>query len=230
MNQEFKFKGKDYISKLQREINEKKKTPCGLSPFRAQSIVFEILKNHLLINKPKDLGFPFDEIYDVDDKKTKIFLDMSNNWKASQPQQRPAVFVYRGDAEHGVGPNVIGNVIGSRVAESEEDMITKVSMPIMINCIHSPIGAVETFAEYIKYPFLYFYKQIQAEYCFHKFRLVSVTAPEQINVDAKDAFSVKLTIATEFNDAWTVKGDHLKLKTVQTSIFTDDSYKALENQ
>lgn len=220
------------MSRVNREIEEKKPKECRLTPFRAQSIVFEILKNHLILNKPTDIGFPFSETYDPDITKTKIFIDMSNNWKACAPQMRPAVYVYRGDANYAAtGKQTIGGgVIGRNPAESEESFMRTVSMPIMLNCIHAPIGAIETFVDYIKYPFLYFGKQIAEEYCFTKFKLVAISSPEQNLSDAKDAFSVKITIDTEFTDTWGIKGDHLKLKTVQFSMYNDITEKPLENQ
>lgn len=221
-----------HISSVVREIEEKKRMQCALTPFKAQNIVFEILKNHLIINKPKDLGFPFEEAYDVDETKSKIFIDLSNNWKTSSPQKRPAVFVYRGEANYAPqnSMTVGANVIGRNVAESEESYMRKCSMPIILNCIHSPIGAIETFVDYIKYPFLYYSKIIQEEYCFTKFRLTTISAPEQNLVDSKDAFSVKLVIDTEFNDTWMIKGDHLKLKTVNFSMYTNLTEPPLTQQ
>lgn len=231
MNNPIKFHT-PYISRVNREIEEKKPNECRLTPFKAQSIVFEILKNHLIVNKPSDIGFPFSETYDPDITKTKIFIDMSNNWKACTTQMRPAVYIYRGEANYTPsGKQTIGgNTIGRNPAESEESFMRTVSMPIMLNCIHAPIGAIETFVDYIKYPFLYFSKHIAEEYCFTKFRLVSISAPEQNLTDAKDAFSVKITIDTEFIDTWITKGDHLKLKTVQFSMYNDVTEKPLELQ
>lgn len=231
MSKPFKFIGSNYTSTVMREIDEAQKKRCTLNPFRVQSIVYEILKNHLIINKPKDLGYPIEEVFDPDDKKTKIFLDMSNNWKSSSPALRPAVFVYRGEAAYDSGHKTIGgNVVGINVAESEKTIISKVSMPIIINCIYGPVGAAEIFADYIKHPFLYFFNQIEEEYCFQRFKLVKISEPELFTVDAKDNFSVKLFIETEFNETWTVKGDHLKLKTVNFSVYDSPSEKPLENQ
>ncbi len=229
MTQQYNFIG--HTAKVDRERTQLAKAPCSLTPFRAQAVVFDILKNHLICNQPKDLGYPMEETYNVDETKSKIFIDMSNNWKASSPQKRPAVFVYRGNAEYDKGVKLIGaNSIGMNVAESEEDFITTVSMPIMLNCIYYPIGGVEIFADYIKHPFLYFQKEIQAEYCFSKFRVASISAPEQYEPDAKTSFSVKITLDVEFKDIWRIKGDHLKLKTIGLSTALYPSEKPLENQ
>jgi hypothetical protein len=220
-----------YTSRVSRELAQVRSEKCQLTPFKAQAIVFEILKNHLMVNKPQDLGFPFSEVYDPDETKSKIFIDLSNNWKSSSPQKRPAVFVYRSDANYDAGPKLTNNnLIGINVAESEEVMLKTVSMQVMLNCIHSPVGAVESFADYIKYPFLYFSKQIKEEYCFRQFKVLTIGAPEANQTDAKDAFSVKITLALEFYDTWMTKGDHLKLKSMQSSVTMHDSNEPLTLQ
>lgn len=203
---------------------------CRLNPWRVQNIVFEILQNHLLVNKPKDIGFSFDQTYDKDETKSKIFIDLSHNWKASTPQKRPAVFVYRGDANYNTSPQIFGSKAFIDVPESTVGEISKVKMQIMLNCIAGPVGFAENFADYIKYPFLYFWDNIQKEYCFDVFKLVNISAPEQFSADAKDTYSVKLTIATEFHDTWAIKQDALKLKTVDTDVYTAASEKPLTSQ
>jgi hypothetical protein len=227
----FPFKG-NYVSKVGRELAQAKIDKCSLTPFKAQAVVFDILKNHLITNQPADLGYPFEETYSPDETKSKIFIDLSNNWNPRTPHKRPAVFVYRGTAEYGKsGTNTIGhNRIGANVAESEESFARICSLPIMLNCIQGPVGAAETFADYIKYPFLYFSKRIMEEYCFIKFKLSSISTPEHYLVDGKDVFSVKLNIDTEFFDTWQLKGDHLKLKSVHNSVYTELNEKPLENQ
>lgn len=220
-----------YTSRVLREVQQTSRPECQLTPFRVQAIVFDILKNHLILNNPKDLGFPFDETYDPDPAKSKIFIDLSNNWKTQAPQKRPAAYVFRGEAEYGkANTNFIGELMSSDPMTSEDTYMKIVTMPIVINCIHSPVGAAESFAEYIKYPFLYFSKQIKEEYCFLKFKLASVSPPEQNLNDAKDAFNIKMIIETEFSDAWIVKKDDLKLKTVNTSVYTELTEKPLQNQ
>lgn len=219
-----------FMSTRNREKALLEEDKCRLNPFRVQNIVYEILQNHLLVNKPKDLGFSFDQVYDKDETKSKIFLDLSHNWKASTPQKRPAVFIYRGDAAYNLGPHPLGSKAKYDVAESLVVEMTKVKMQVMLNCIAGPVGFAENFADYIKYPFLYFWDNIQREYCFDVFKLVNISAPEQFSVDAKDTFSVKLTIATEFHDMWAIQQDALKLKTVSTHVYTDASEKPLELQ
>ncbi len=217
-------------SHVGREIAQLTKEECALTPFRVQNIVYEILEQHLLINDPEKLGYPFTQKYNTDETKSQIFIDISNNWKAGSAQKRPAVFVYRGDAQFQVGPNTFGQTSFINVAESETGLYTKVQMPIILNCIAGPVGFAETFADYIKYPFLYFWKNIQEEYCFRRFKLVNISAPEQFTIDAKDSFSVKLTIMTEFYDMWGLIGDDLKLKTVAQEIYLEDGQNPLSGQ
>lgn len=225
----FNFDAIPYISSHSLEKIQGEKDIVGLDAWLAQRIVFEILENHLLTNDPKDLGFGFSQRYNKDPEKSQIFIDISHNWKACSPQKRPAVYIYRGEADYG-GRSVIGQRAFMDVAESTEGFITHVQLPIMLNCIAEPIGFAEEFANYIKYPFVYFWKNIQCEYGFTKFRLSSISPPEHFDVDAKDSFSIKLTLSTEFYDKWAVQQDALKLKTVSTEVMMDIMEKPLDKQ
>ena len=184
----------------------------------------------MLTNTPGSLGYSFTETYDIDEVKSKIFIDLSHNWKASTPQKRPAVFIYRGDASYDNGPKPFGDNAKVDVAESSWNKLSYVKMPITLNCIAGPVGFAEQFVEYIKYPFLYFSANIIREYGFRNFKLVNIDAPELFNIDAKDGYSVKLTIMTEFYETWALQQDALKLKTVAVDVYTDKTKKPLEQQ
>lgn len=227
---DFKFQTSQFLSPTDRELLQKCEEAPPLDAWRVQTLVYEILQNHFLTNNPKDLGFGFEQRYDEDETKSQIFIDLSHNWKASSPQKRPAVFVYRGAADYGGRPQSLGQKAFVDVAESTEGFVSLVSMPIMLNCIAPTIGFAESFANYVKYPFLYFWKNIQCEYKFRKFRLESISAPEQFTFDSKDAFSVKLTISTEFYDKWAIHQEALKFKTFSASIHSDMRENPLENQ
>lgn len=226
---DFKFRSTPYLTKDSRELAQQGKEKPALDPWVTQRIVFEILETHLLRNDPEDLGYGFTQKYNLDPTKSSIFIDISHNWKASEPQKRPAVFVYRGDADYS-DSRILGQKGFVDVAESTEGYANKVRMTISVNCIAEGIGFAEEFANYIKYPFLYFSKNIKCEYGFTNFRLQNISAPEQFDVDAKDTFSIKLTILTEFYDKWAIQQEALKLKTVNTAVYTDLMEKPLEKQ
>ena len=218
-----------HISPNSRENLEKEGCVEILSPWRAQNIVFEILQTHFLTNKPKDLGYAFSQVYDTDEHKSQIALELSHIFKGTTPAKRPAVYVYRGPASYG-GNRTFGQKAGIDVMEAEVQEYIKVSMPITVACIAGPVGFVEQFVDYVKYPFLYFWDNIQKECCFYRFRLENISEPEQFSVDAKDTFIVKLNISTEFYDTWAIQQDALRLKTVATDVYFDKTKKPLEKQ
>lgn len=218
-----------HITPTSREALDKNSCIENLNPWKAQTIVFEILQTHFLTNKPGDLGYSFTQVYDTDEHKSQIALELSHIFKGTTPAKRPAVYVYRGPANYGVN-RTLGQKAGYNVPEAEVQEYTKITMPITVACIAGPVGFVEQFADYVKYPFLYFWDNIQKEYCFYRFRLESISEPEQFSVDAKDTFIVKLNISTEFYDTWAIQQDALRLKTVSTSVYFDETKKPLENQ
>lgn len=217
-----------YYSRQQRELADKAKCPPVMSPFDVITVVYEVIQAHMLMNPPDKLGFAFAQKYSQDENASDIALEVKYDWKGKAPQKRPAVFIGRGDAR--LNSPTLGQGIGYNVAESEEIRTNLFVLPISVTTIAQGIGFAEQFAEYIKYPLMYFAQEIQKEYRFHKFRLVNVGRPEIFDRDAKDTYAVDLTLETQFYDTWMVKGDHLKLKTMATTIVTGDPQKPLLNQ
>jgi len=218
-----------YISKDTRELADKRKVCKHITPFTAMTNVVEICKTHFLTNKPEDLGFAFSAKYSTNDNESDILLLPNYDWKAKAVQKRPAVFIGRGNAV--VKPNLtIGQTIAVNVPESEDSRVNLIDMPITVSVIATNLGFVEEFAEYVKYPFMYFAREIEHEYGFARFRLINITKPSFFTVDSQDSIVVELNIDTEFYDVWTVKGDHLKLKTVANTVFIEPEQKPLEKQ
>lgn len=198
--------------KFEKVARKKKELDYVHSVWSVQNIIYEIVQNHLLTNDPQEMGYGFKQKYAIEKEKSDILLDISYNWKADSAQKRPAIFISRKPVEVN-SSKTIGQGIGSNVAESEWSRVSLVTVPIGIMCIAHPLGFAEQWADYIKYPFMYFAQEIQEEYCLHKVRLVKISSPEIISIDAKDAFGVELLIVIEYYDTWTILKDDLKFKT-----------------
>lgn len=198
-----------------------------LTPWTVQSIVFELIQNHFMTNDPQEMGYAFEQKYSPIREKTQILIDTAYNWKASTASMRPAVFITRGDMP--VKYPTMGQGIGRSARDSESMRIARQQMPISVTVIASPVGLAEQLADFVKYPLVYFAQEIQNEFCIDKFRLVNIGKP-QLVVENKDNFSIELLIQAEFNDRWVVRGDDLKLKTVNGTIFDRLTEKPLENQ
>jgi hypothetical protein len=218
-----------YISRTTRERVELQKTPCSLSPWQAFSYIFEVCQQHLLINSGKGLGYAFSHTYSTDPTKSDIALEINYDWKGRHPQKYPAVFVFREDADYGTS-KTLGQTVGMNVAESEENRLALVNLPIKIVVLAQGVGFAEEFADYMKYPFLYFAKEIEEEYCFHKVRLVRFGKPKPYTNAAEDTYSIELDLDTEFFNQWVIKGDHLKLKTFTMEVATSPYEPHLKNQ
>lgn len=199
--------------RYQRETADKKPANKVLTPWTVMNFILEVCQNHLLSNDPKTMGYAFEQRYSPNRTESSIYTDINNNWKTTEVQMRPAVFVSRGAATVQGNPT-IGQTIGTDVPEAEEHRLTLLSMPCSVVTICNGVGFAEIFAEYMRYPFLYFAKEIEQEYCLQRLRVISIGEPQPFTVDAKDSFSVELRLEIEFFDKWSVKADTLKLKTV----------------
>lgn len=217
-----------YISDVEREAREKHSCKhFHLTPWIVQNIVYELIVNHFLTNDPQSMGYVFTQKYSPIKEQSQIYIDNSYNWKADVASKRPAIFISRGDVS--LSYPTIGQGIGSHAQDSEQFRFAQQKMPISVIVVASPVGFVEQLADYVKYPLIYFAQEIQRDFCIGQFRLTSIGRP-QILVEAKDNFSIELSISTEFNDRWVVRGDDLKLKTVKGTIFDTVFEKPLENQ
>lgn len=215
------------ITKEARETADLKHKKCSLSPFRVVNIMYEILEEHLITNDPATLGYSFSQRYHPDQKQSTISLDVNYNWKADKAGKRPAIYLSRGDAITN-GSLTLGQTMSIDVPSSTEDRIGLVSLPISINVLANGLGFAEEFADYVKYPFMYYAKEISEEYCFKKFRLVRVGRPELYLSDSKDCFLIELSVLTEFYDLHSITGDYLPFKTMHTEVLLDDDQKSFQ--
>lgn len=204
-------------TKEDRERDDLVQPKYKLTPFRALSAIYEVLEQHLITNDPAALGYAFTQRYDQDYTKSNIALQINYNWKAETAGKRPAIYLARGHAELN-NSLLLGQALQVSVPSSMEERLGLVSMPVTVTILANGIGFAEEFADYIKYPFMYFAKEISREYCFKKFRLVRISRPEVYSADGKDCFMIELTLVVEFYDQYTITGDYLPLKTVHSSV------------
>lgn len=215
-------------------IERAEKEPCvsSLSPWDALTRIYEVCEHHLTINPPQSLGYAFSHKYIPDNAaKSDIALAISYDWKAKTPGKYPAVFVFRDDAII-ESSKTIGQMIGINVAESIEQRIALIKMNVRLVIIAQGIGFAEGFADYMKYPFMYFAKEIERDYCIHKLRFLELSKPTlyQQQGSSQDLYTVELVMNLEFYNQWAIKGDDLKLKTFSAEIYTSESETPLKNQ
>lgn len=184
------------------------------SPYDAQRFVYEVLQNHLLTNTPASLGYPGKKKYAKDSEKSDIKLTMAYSFKPEQPDKYPAIVVYRGAARYNQAQTFKGT-IGTNTKEGDMYKTAAVTMPVTVVVIEKELAVVETFAEYVLHPFIYFNSQIQDEYNFKKFRVGSLSAPQPIAGAEQNMYMLELQLELEFNQTWKVSGDFLRLKTVE---------------
>jgi len=218
-----------YITKQQREIAERKDDgrKLILSPWSVQNIVYEIIRNHMLTNDPKDCGFTFNQKYAEKKEDSQIDLAIGYNWKPDTASKRPGIFITREDAR--IGYPTMHSRVNIDSAESEETKLALISLPLKVSIVTTPIGFAEQLAEYVKIPLMSYAQVIQRDFCFQRFRLLSISRP-QIYVEAKDNFVIELALQIEYCNAWVVWGDDLKLKTFSATIFDEVLKQPLENQ
>jgi hypothetical protein len=206
---------------------EEKEKKLRLSPWVVQNICFELIANYMLANDPLEQGFIFSQRYARDPKASGIFLDLGLNYRDDIVQKRPAIFVSRGPVEL-LNPTM-NQQIGGNARDSIKNKLTIARMSVVVTVIGTNIGFTEQLAEYSCNSFMYFAEQIRNDFFFRTFKLASVSAPS-LYLESKDHIAISANVNTDFDIGFTITGDHLKLKTVSSAVFTDCVSKPLTLQ
>lgn len=210
--------GETFNTPYDREKDFQDERVLVLTPWTVQNICYEIIKNYMVANPPQAQGYKFSQKYDIDDFKSDIFLDIAFNFKDAVVQKRPGIFVSRGPAEFRFP--TLNQMIASNPKESEKTKYAMVNMPLVINIVATNVGFTEQLAEYIFKIFLHYQEVIRNDFCIRQFALQQL-APPQLYLESKDHFLVTINANSVFDMGAVIKGDHLKLKTIQYKIFLD---------
>ena len=216
-----------YSTVYEREREERDERIMVLTPWTVQNICYEILKNYMTINPPQKEGYRFSQVYDPDELKTGISLNISYHYKDLVIQKRPGLYVSRGEANFTFP--TINQTVGLNSRESEKTRYSMVQMPINIAVIATNVGFAEQLAEYVFKIFLRYQEVIKDDFCIRQFKLVSLSQPS-LYLESKDHFVVNVNILSVFDMGATIRADHLKLKTVAYTIFTNCLESPLLNQ
>lgn len=216
-----------YVHPEHRELEERDEKILVLTPWTAQNICYEIIKNYMMLNTPQSLGYRFSQVYDPDDLVTGIFLQIAYHYKDSTIQKRPGVYVSRGPAMFQYP--TLNQMTAVNPKESEKTKLGIVNLPLNVSIVGTNIGFTEQLAEYIFKIFLNHQENIRNDFLFRQFKLASVERPE-LYLESKDHFVVNVTLQTAFDMQTIIKGDDLKLKTVSYTVFTNCLEQPLLNQ
>ena len=215
-----------YVSPYVREVGEKNERVMVLTPWTVQNICYEILKNYMTDNPPQKEGYRFSQVYDPDEIKTGISLDIAYHYNDTVVQKRPGIYVSRGETAFKFP--TINQLIGGNFSESEKMRYALVEMPINIAVVATNVGFVEQLAEYVFKIFLRYQEVIRNDFCIRQFKLVSL-APPALYLESKDHFVVNVTLQTAFDMGAVIKGDDLKIKTI-IAIFVGCTEQLLTGQ
>jgi hypothetical protein len=216
-----------YVSSQDRELDARDERVMVLTPWTVQNICYEVLKNYMTVNPPQKDGYRFSQAYDPDELKTGISLDIAYHYNDTAIQKRPGVYVSRGDVSFKFP--TINQQIGINVAESEKMRYSLLEMPINVAVIATNIGFTEQLAEYIFKIFLRYQEVIKKDFCIRQFKLATLGQPT-LYLESKDHFVVNVMLQTSFDMGAVIKADHLKLKTVSYTVFTNCVERPLLNQ
>lgn len=216
-----------YVASTVREKEEKDNKILVLTPWTVQSICFEVLKNYMTDNSPQQAGYKFSQSYDPDDFKSEIALEIAYHYKDAVIQKRPGIYVSRGETMFSYP--TINQTIASNPRESEKTKLATVQMPVNFAVVATNVGFAEQLAEYVFKVFLYFQELIRNDFCLRQFKLVSL-GPPSLYLESKDHFLVNVMLQVAFDMGTVIKGDHLKIKTISHTVFTNCAEQPLENQ
>lgn len=216
-----------YVSPYVREKNERDVRIMVLTPWTVQNICYEIIKNYMLENPPQKEGYKFTQVYDADDFKTGIGLEIAYHYKDAVIQKRPGIYVSRGPAT--VQFPTINQTMGLVNRESEKMKFGILQMPINLAVVATNVGFAEQLAQYVFKIFLRYQEVIRNDFCLRQFKLVSIEQPS-IYLESKDHFVVNVQLLAVFDMGSIIKGDDLKLKTITYTVFTNCAEQPLLNQ
>lgn len=202
-------------------------TMLELSPWVVQNIVYELLVNHCITNNQSVDGYTFTQKYDPDPTKSQVYLGIAYNWQTNPIGKRPAIIVFRENAQY--SNPVMGQMTGINVPESEKEKVAFCTMNVGIAVLATGIGFVEDLADFLRKPLLQYQNQIQCDFRLMKFRLTSVSKP-QIYLESKENFIVVLNVMIAFSDGWQIKGDDLKIKTISRTLFDQITNQPIASQ
>ena len=181
----------------------------------------------MLENPPQKEGYKFTQVYDADDFKTGIGLEIAYHYKDAVIQKRPGIYVSRGPAT--VQFPTINQTMGLVNRESEKMKFGILQMPINLAVVATNVGFAEQLAQYVFKIFLRYQEVIRNDFCLRQFKLVSIEQPS-IYLESKDHFVVNVQLLAVFDMGSIIKGDDLKLKTITYTVFTNCAEQPLLNQ
>lgn len=216
-----------YVSAEERSAYLKPEKVMVLTPWTVQNICYEVIKNYMLENPPKNEGYAFSQTYDADPTKTGIELDIAYHYKDSVIQKRPAVYISRGDATAAFP--TLQQSIGANNRESEKTRFGILTMPINCAVVATNVGFAEQFAEYIYKIFFRYQETLRCDFSLRQLKLLTIGQPN-LYLESKDHFMVNVQLMAAFDLGAVIKGDHLKLKTISYTVFTSCAETPLLNQ
>jgi hypothetical protein len=216
-----------YVSPYVRESLEKDVRVMVLTPWTVQNICYEIVKNYMLENPPQKEGYKFAQVYDADEYKTGISLEIAYHYKDAVIQKRPGIYVSRGAATFQFP--TINQMMGVNHRESEKTKFGMLHMPINLAVVATNVGFAEQLAQYVFKIFLRYQEVIRNDFCLRQFKLVSLSEPT-LYLESKDHFVVNVVLQAVFDMGSVIKGDDLKLKTISYTVFTSCAEQPLLGQ
>jgi hypothetical protein len=207
-----------HTSAYRREEDSKDEREMVLTPWTVQNICYEVIKNYMITNPPQKQGYRFSQVYDPDDLKTGIALEISFAYKDTVVQKRPAIFVGRGDVSYQFP--TINQTIGGDQQESEKIRFGMAQMPIIVSIIATNVGFAEQLTDYVSNIFFRYQEVIKNDFCIRQLKLASVSSPG-LYLESKDHIAISINLLATFDLNTTIKGDDLKLKTVAYTIFSN---------
>jgi hypothetical protein len=188
-----------------------------INGYNLQRIVYELLKNYMLGNKPEECGIQLAQKYDADPTKSGIKLEVAFTWKTQDMDKVPAIYVQRGDID--ISSPLIAQATSYNVKDSEANRMLINEMPVIISCVAAePVAVVENLAEFAKQALMSFRSEVKSDFRLRKFQLRKITKPERTK-ESKNNFVVDLMIETAFDEEWKVSRQDLRMKTVGLAIF-----------
>lgn len=204
-----------------------------LTPWTIQNLILELVTIHFLSNDPKEAGYHFngnivlDKHNRIDQEKSDIYINIANSFDEKVVKKRPAIIIERGDVSY-VTQTYDQNV-GQDPKESLKYKQVLANLGIGVSCIATSVMHVEELVDFVSKIFLHFQGQIQKDFGFNRFRLQSVSPP-QVFPEAKTHFISMASILVTYYDRWTIKGDHLKIKSVSRKLFDKLAGTSFEEQ
>lgn len=193
------------------------------------SILVTVLRQMYSDKKGRVFGCP-DVVWDKNPQKTRLWIDTELRWEDQRPDFTPAIYVCLGDIQYDLPPTLDMEGRTSMTIDGEQHYERTGMCSAAIVHVCDKAGEACVLADNTENYLSSLQDQIAEQYCFDHF-IVTGRSPlkkkDQAQMAGKDKISSVVAVKFDWTDAWAVKMESPKLKSVDVHMESPDEMSVL---